>query len=169
MNAIIIDTETTGLYPNADELLQVSIIDTNGTTLFNEYLKPINAKTWRAAQRIHHISPEMVEDCKHITEYIDTIQSIIDDADMIIGYNVSFDTAFLETSGIVFQDKEYFDVMMNFAEIYGEWNDYFQDFKWQKLTTCASYYNYEWDEEAHNALGDCKATLHCYKEMTANE
>jgi len=77
MNAIIIDTETTGLYPNADELLQVSIIDTNGTTLFNEYLKPINAKTWRTAQRIHHISPEMVKDCKHITEYSDTIKALL--------------------------------------------------------------------------------------------
>ena len=168
MKYIIIDTETTGLNPHINELLQVSIIDDNGEVLFNEYIKPIKAKRWNEAQSIHHISPEMVEDCKNITEYIETIQSIIDKAEMIVGYNVFFDVGFLEESGVVFNDKEYFDVMTCFAEIYGEWNDYFEDYKWQKLTTCARYYKYVWVDEAHNALADCRATLFCYKEMTGN-
>ena len=35
---IIIDTETTGFHPyDGDELLQVSIIDTDGNVLFDEY------------------------------------------------------------------------------------------------------------------------------------
>lgn len=37
---IVIDTETTGLDPIVDELLQVSIIDNNGNTLFDEFVKP---------------------------------------------------------------------------------------------------------------------------------
>ena len=38
---IVIDTETTGLNPYDDELLQVSIIDGQGNTLFNSYIKPL--------------------------------------------------------------------------------------------------------------------------------
>lgn len=34
---IVIDTETTGLNADTDELLQVSIIDSQGNTLFNSY------------------------------------------------------------------------------------------------------------------------------------
>lgn len=32
-----------------------------------------------------------------------------------------------------------------FAEIYGEWSDYFGEYKWQKLTTCAAYYHFDWN------------------------
>ena len=35
------------------------------------------------------------------------------------------------------------------------------DYKWQKLTTCAAYYEYKFN--AHDSLEDVKATLHCYK------
>lgn len=37
---IVIDTETTGLNAKTDELLQVSIIDTDGNVLFDSYFKP---------------------------------------------------------------------------------------------------------------------------------
>ena len=40
--AIVIDTETTGLDPFHDELLQVSIIDEEGNVLFDSYFKPIS-------------------------------------------------------------------------------------------------------------------------------
>ena len=48
--------------------------------------------------------------------------------------------------------------MLPFAEIYGEWNDYHQSYKWQKLTTAARYVGYEWPAVSHRAIEDCKAT-----------
>ena len=50
--------------------------------------------------------------------------------------------------------------------MYSEWNDKYGDYKWQKLTTCAEYYGYDWNSTtAHNSLADCLATLYCHKCM----
>lgn len=168
MKAIVIDTETTGIRP-CDDVLQVSIIDFDGKILFNEYMKPICVIEWPEAERVNGISPDMVKDCKTILYYKEEIQKIIDDAELIIGYNTGFDLNILEDKGIVSKDKKTYDVMQTFAEIYGDWNEYRQSYKWQKLTTCANYYHYTWEEDAHNSLGDVKATLYCYKQIVKEE
>lgn len=164
---IVIDTETTGLDSSKDEILQLSIIDESGNTLFNEYFKPIKVKDWKAAESVNGISPEMVADCKDIYHYFGEIQQILYDADTIIGYNTEFDLNFLVNCGFeLYEDVETVDVMREFAPIYGEWNEDRQDYKWQKLTTCAAYYGYDWSNAAaHNSLGDCLATLFCYTKM----
>ena len=165
---ICFDVETTGLDPKNDEILQLSIIDGNKNTLFNEYFKPERMKLWDQAQKVHGISPSIVSNKKSFKYYLKIIQGIFDNANIIIGYNVGFDIEFLEEHGINL-DKEYeiFDVMLEFAEIYGEWSDYFENYKWQKLTTCATYYEYKFD--AHDSLEDVKATLHCYYKILENE
>lgn len=45
MSRIVIDTETTGLDPEKDELLQVSIIDDEGNVLFNSLFRPERTHT----------------------------------------------------------------------------------------------------------------------------
>lgn len=167
---IVLDVETTGLDCLCDEILQLSIIDGEGDTLFDEYIKPIKHIQWPQAENINGISPEMVKDKLTFECYKGEVQSIIDSADLIVGYNLNFDIWFLKYSGITIDfTKDFYDVMLKFAAIYGEWSDYYMDYKWQKLTTCASYYCYEWEENAHNSLGDCKATLYCYNKLIKNE
>ena len=57
--------------------------------------------------------------------------------------------------------------MKEFAPIYGEYDEYHEDYRWQKLMTCAEYYKYDWEnEKVHDSLSDCRATLHCYNAMT---
>lgn len=85
---IVIDTESTGVHPNSDEILQVSIIDGSGRVLFNKYIKPSHTKSWPGAQRVNHISPQKVSRCKTIDTYVPKIQKIIDSADFIVGYNM---------------------------------------------------------------------------------
>lgn len=165
---IILDTETTGLRPEIDELLQVSIIDTHGAVLLDEYVKPDRATEWTEAMRINGITPEMVANARSIRDpYLHAkIQHIINSADKIIGYNVMFDIAFLAAAGFdVPNNDELTDVMIDFAEIYGDWREETQSYKWQKLTTAADYYGYEWTVDAHNSLGDCLATLYVYQCM----
>lgn len=164
---IVIDTETTGLNDSENEILQLSIINSDGKTLFNEYFKPLYSESWQAAESINGISPEMVKDCKHITDYLPEIIKIIMSAETIIGYNIGFDMGFLAAVGIKAHDKACFiDVMADFAAVYGEWNEYHQSYKWQKLTTAAAYYNYDWGTDAaHDSLSDCKATLYVYNMM----
>lgn len=164
---IVLDTETTGLNAAEDELLQVSIIDNEGTVLFDSYIRPTQHTEWAEAERVNHITPEMVADAPTIAEVMPEINDIFKRYDKIVGYNLKFDKAFLENKGAEFLNAEYADVMKMFAPIYGEWNDQRGSYKWQKLTTAADYYGYDWSEhkEAHNSLGDCYATLHVYKEI----
>lgn len=164
---IILDTETTGLRAGEDDLLQISIIDDSGEVLINQYLQP-SAEEWPEAQAINHITPEDVRNCPHVWDPAvhDRIQRVLDDADMIIGYNTEFDIGFLLAADFEIPAVAQIDVMRDFAQIYGEWSDAHGEYKWQKLTTAAKYYGYTWDAaDAHNALGDCYATLYVYNEM----
>ena len=140
---IVLDTETTGLNAAEDELLQVSIIDEEGNVLFDSYIRPTQHTEWAEAERIHHISPEMVDEAPTIAEVMPEINDIFKRYDKIVGYNLKFDKAFLENNGAEFLNAEYADAMKMFAPIYGEWNDQRGSYKWQKLTTAADYYGYD--------------------------
>lgn len=165
LNIICLDTETTGINRLSDEILQLSIIDGSGAVLFNEYIKPVHHECWTEAERVNHISPSMVKDCKPLLYYADTIKQILENADVIVGYNLhDFDLPFISNNGVKYNTKEgavIADVMIAFAKIYGEYNNYYHDYKWQKLQTCASYYSYNADKW-HDALDDAKATLFCF-------
>ncbi len=165
---IIIDAETTGLNTKIDELLQVSVIDVDGNVLFNSYFRP-KSKRWDKAQDVNHISPDMVKDAPSISERLIELNSVMWQAEQIVGYNTYFDLAFLENSGIVLPDNvEIIDVMQEFAGVYGEYSEYYGNDKYQKLTTAADYYGYDWTsrpEGAHNSLADCYATLFVYEQI----
>lgn len=109
----------------------------------------------------------MVKNAPIIDDVMPQIMTIIKYAKVIIGYNIYFDLDFIQTAGCsIPNDTNIVDVMTIFARIYGEYSDYFGDYKWQKLTTCADYYGYDWGlDTAHNSLSDCKATLFCYKKI----
>lgn len=163
---IVIDTETTGLCDGEDEILQLSIVSESGEKLFDSYFRPLH-KSWSAAQAVNNISPEMVADAPSIADKAAEIQKILNSADKIIGYNTYFDVNFMRAAGLIIPKRAtVIDIMPTFAEIYGEWSDYHGDYKWQKLTTCAAYYHFDWNSitmSAHNSLADCFATLHCFK------
>lgn len=170
LGKIVIDTETTGLCAEEDEILQLSIISEKGERLFDSYFRPLH-KSWSAAQAVNHISPEMVADAPSIADKAAEIQRILNSADTIIGYNTPFDVDFITSAGLIIpQRAEIVDIMPTFAKIFGEWSNYHGDYKWQKLTTCAAYYHFDWNSialTAHNSLADCYATLHCYNQIPA--
>ena len=161
---IVFDTETTGVNTTVDEILQLAIINGNGQTLFNEFIKPEERTSWPGAQSVNHISPEMVQDKPHFCYFKEQVNRIFQNADLVIGYNLDFDLPLIRKNGIGFQNKTLlFDVMLEYAPVYGQWNSYHGNFRWQKLIDCASHYKYKF--KAHDALEDCKATLHCFRAM----
>ena len=169
---IILDTETTGLDNQTDEILQLSIIDDCENVLFNKYFKPTHCTSWEGAEKVNGITPGFVADKPPISDYIAEISEIMQRADEIIGYNTQFDLGFLRSAGVdIGNGTKIIDVMQDFAEVYGEWNEEKGGYKWQKLTKAAEYYEYDWSTHgnAHNSLADCFATLYVYQKMTNNE
>lgn len=164
---IVIDIETTGLSSTYDEILQISIIDQDGNILINEYCKPKVVDNWEEAQTINKISPEMVKDKKPFEEYVDLVSNILSNSEKIIIYNAEFELSFLKKYGIEVKSC-ICDLMLDFAEVYGQWNEYHGNFTWQPLSTCCRYYGYDLSN-AHNSLEDCKATLYCYYKVINGE
>ncbi len=170
IGSIVIDTETTGLNAFEDELLQVSIIDTQGTVLYNEYVRPTRHERWDRAMAVNNITPEMVAGAKTIEEQLPAINAITSKATEIIGYNTPFDVNFLSASGVEFADdvKET-DVMADFSQRHGVWDEAKGKYKWIKLVECAEHYGYDWSSaegQAHNSVSDCYATLYCYNKLS---
>lgn len=157
---LVLDTETTGLSAENDDILQISMIDNKYGTVLNTYCKNVKKSEWPEAMKVNGITPEMVAEEKPASSYKDLVQKAIDDADLIVHYNGQFDLRFLSTIGVtVPEDKKQFDVMTAFMPIYGE---RYQNgnFKRKKLVDAAEYFKYKFD--AHDSLEDCKATLYCY-------
>lgn len=166
---VYLDFETTGLSAANDEIIQVSIIDQAGRVLLYKLCKPIINKTWDEAMYINGITPGDVEDADPFESYIDVISGILKRAKIIVCYNCPFEIGFLNKYGVIYSEDnsshKFEDCMIMFAEIYGEWNDYFEDYKWQKLTTAARYYGYSFEGQEHNSLADVFATKFVYEKI----
>ena len=165
---VVLDCETTGLDKDRDEILQISLIDGNGEVLLDTYLKPKNATSWPGAQAVHGITPDIVADAPDFSQYKKQVEQIIRGADLLIGYNLSFDLGFVRAAGVTTRrETKQFDVMKEYAPVHGEWASWKGEWKWAKLTECAAHYGFSF--AAHNSLEDAKVTLKCFRAMLADK
>lgn len=153
--AVILDTETTGLY---GEIVEISIIRVGGFVLLNTLIKPKEGIPADAVA-IHGITDEMVKDAPSFVEVYPKIKRIVEAASRVIIYNASFDTGILagdcsrhELPRPKFKSE---CAMEWYAQWHGEWSDYWKDFKWKPLTG------------GHRALEDCLACLERIRTMAA--
>jgi DNA polymerase III epsilon subunit-like protein len=86
---VYIDTETTGL-GRTDEIIEISIVDHDGTELYSSLVKPSQAIP-REATRIHGISNQMVEVAQAWPIQWPRIRPILFGR-LIAAYNVEFDS-----------------------------------------------------------------------------
>lgn len=166
---VVLDTETTGLDSRA-EIVSIAVIRSDGTTLLDTLVKPVRPIP-PDATRIHGITNEMVKDAEAFpTERLHKLLN----GQRVIVYNASYDQSMLYRSAKAV-DAEHVEwamiadwhcAMEAFAEIYGDWNDYHQSYRWQKLATACRYYNIP-VVGAHGALADCLMTLEVCKKMAA--
>ncbi|MCG8313772.1 MAG: 3'-5' exonuclease [Pseudomonadales bacterium] len=152
---VTLDSETTGLDPARDELLEIAIVDHNGATLFNSLIKPSPANPiWPEAEAIHGITPEMVANAPALSEISTQIEAAVSGKDVII-YNSDFDAAFL--GPLLSSANSIKCCMEHWAEHIGEWSEYHGSYRWHKLIDAAEYVHFEWPGDAHRALADSLA------------
>lgn len=160
---IVLDFETTGFPESGGEVLQVAVINDKGETLISELCRPENVTEWKEAQAIHGITPEMVKDKPTFKELLPKLKEIIDSTAAVVIYNVGFERGILRLTYGVELEVPLIDAMEMFAEVYGDWSEYWQTYRFQKLETAARYYGYEYT--AHDALEDVRATRFVYEKM----
>ena len=137
--------------------------------MFYDSFKPEHNTAWPGAQAVNGISPDDVADGSIFTEETEYINLLLAKAAVIVGYNhEGFDLPFLAQFGVCPpEDVKLVDVMIDYAEIKGEWDKNHQDWKWQKLTACAAHYGYQY--QAHDSLEDVKATLFCARKCAEDQ
>jgi len=161
MKEIIIDTETTGLDID-DEIVEICVIDLSGEILLNTLIKPSKPINLRASE-IHNIYDKDVENSPIWSEVYKQFLDIIKDSDIYI-YNSEFDTRIINQTSQVYDLDEIdfekcFCVMHEYAEIWGDFHDYFQSYTWQSLSNAAKQQSIDiTDLNTHRAYDDCEIT-----------
>lgn len=160
-NYLIMDTETTGLKYD-DEIIQIAIIDLDRSVHFNTLLKPKKKKSIsREATQVHGIKNSDLIDAPCFETAIHKFVKVTEGKTLLF-YNADFDVRLLKQTCYANNTEEfplsYWCVMKEFSKFVGEWNEYHNDYKYQKLTG-----------GDHSALGDCLATLTFIERMAKAE
>ena len=153
---VLLDTETTGLDDKA-EIIQIGVTDCAGKPILdNILLKPVRSIP-PAATKIHGITNYMVEESLTFKQVWPQLLSILRNFEVVI-YNAAYDTKLIKQTANLYKltvpPYHYSCAMLQYAVYKGEWNDYRNNYAWQKLKG-----------GDHSAVGDCLATLTALKEM----
>lgn len=170
----ILDTETTGLDDEA-ECCSIGIVDNNGEVLYQSLVKPTKPIPTQASQ-IHGISDDTVINSPNFMEILPALHWFLKNR-LVLIYNRDYDQRIIQQSARAVgatrfepwwlaptNDKQWHCVMEQFAQFYGDWDEYRGSFRWKKLTIAASYFDLD-TQGAHGAVVDCLMTLGVVKGM----
>ena len=159
----IFDTETTGL-SDTDEIVEIAIVSTQGTTLFNTLIRPTFAIS-NAASAVHGIKDDNVRHAPTIVDLIPKLRKIMQ-GHRITSYNLAFDVRMLEQSCVAAGIEPFGDtvqradcIMELYAVWWGDWNDFHKSYTWQPLGRAIKQCELETPEGLHRALADAKGAL----------
>jgi DNA polymerase-3 subunit alpha (Gram-positive type) len=174
---VVFDTETTGLTPKSDRILEIGAIlfrkddylKTGEVTTFQCFIKqdkPIPAD----ATAINGITDDMVKDGDSeyaaLTKFFEFVESR-----PLFAYNAKFDKDFLKATA---KRCEYFDedFSLEVEDVMPIVSEVFTDLPNRKLTTVAKHIGGQ-NTGAHRALHDCAMTLqvliHCKQTLMVRD
>ena len=149
----VIDTETTGLNPRRDELLELAALRVRDDIIvarFRSLVRPAS-RIPPEITRINGISDEMVEDAPALDEVLPEYLSFLGD-DVLYGFNTVFDISFLRSRC---------DLGNDFSDVRKIAQAVFPGFSpGYKLSYLARYFNL--GSQEHRALSDCVITKELY-------
>jgi DNA polymerase III epsilon subunit-like protein len=178
---LFLDTETTGL-SDMDEVCEIAVINVKGEVLINTLVKPIRPIAEPTSQ-IHGITNEMVANAPTFGDLLPRLEQMLRGREVLV-YNAEFDMAKIARSaqanscwfeggepwfaayrtgeetpeGISIYDHHWHCAMELYAQFYGDWNDYHQSYRWQRLTSAALQCGIELPLGIHRALMDAELT-----------
>lgn len=162
---VVFDTETTGLLPHRDEIVQIGALRLvslrpqpgEAVDVLVNPGRPIPA----AATAVHRITDGMVRNAPGIDEAAAQLHALCKDA-VIVAHNAPFDMAFLhraaQRSGLEWSHPV-IDTVLVSAVVYGTTETHTLDALCQRLAITIP------DHLRHSAMGDAQATAEAYCRM----
>lgn len=162
---VVFDTETTGLMPNKDEIVQIGAVRVvNGRIVPGEKVDQLvnpGRSIPLPSTRVHGISDDMVIDAPDAPTAVGQFHGFARGA-VIVAHNAPFDMAFLhrheKASGLVW-DHPLLDTVLLSAVLYGETEKHTLDAVCERLGITIP------PELRHTALGDAQATAEALCKM----
>ena len=159
---VVFDTETTGLLPHKDEVVQIGarrIVNSRmiEAERFDSLVRP-GMPIPSASTKIHHITDEMVADAPNMATAGRRFYSFCKSA-VLVAHNAPFDMAFMhkhsKAMGVTF-DHPVLDTVLLSAVIFGESAEHTLDALADRLSVTIP------EPLRHTALGDATATAQIY-------
>lgn len=161
-----LDTETTGLYrKEGAEIVEIALLRDDGEVVINSLVKP-KKPIPKNATAIHGITDDMVADAPFFADIRKQVYKILRGQEVVI-YNAEYDLQWLPR---LYSLSNVSCCMLEYAYYYGEYDEYHQSYRWQKLTQAALQIGYVLPPELqpHRALADCYMTRAVWQYMQNN-
>lgn len=154
---IVLDTETTGLSPRYDDIIEIGAIKIkNGVIVdrFHTYCKPLRKIN---NTDIHNITNEMVENYKYSKYYMNDLINFTEGLPILI-YNARFDTQMINVQLEENLKNDIIDIL-KLAKDY----DIRDNYKLENIKN-----DLEINNISHNAISDCETTKCYYDHLIQN-
>lgn len=161
---VYFDTETTGL-ERTDEIVEISIVDFDGSVLFSSLVKP-SKPIPAGASRIHGITNELVASVQNWLVQWPTIRNFLYGR-TIAAYNAPFDLRMMQQSHAAYkfpwrENFKVVDVLPLYSDYRGVWNPARGSMKYFKLEEAGASFQIPLPN-AHRSTADSlltRAVLH---------
>lgn len=155
---LFLDTETTDR--DGREVVEIGIVDRNGNVLLQALVRPAGA-IHPGASAVHGIDARAVAHAATWPQLWPALRKILE-AGTVACYNANFDRRAIVNAcnrhNVPWPSEvTWYDVMVPFATWYGEWNDYHQNYRYQKLSLAVKEARLDKVANTHRAVDDAEA------------
>jgi len=167
---VFLDTETTGIGRRA-EVVEICVIDTDGSVLLESLVKP-TVPVSREARQIHGISEAQLRNAPSFAEILPEVTRVLSGRSVVI-YNAVYDIPVIVQSARAHGldsncDTESYCAMLLYAEFAGDWDAYRSSCRWHKLINAVVRCGITLPPRLHRARADAEITRQLLMHMAGS-
>lgn len=149
----IIQIETTGLDPDRDEILKITVLNRQGKLIWNRLYKPERVQSWEDARKVNGITPHMVSKCRPFKgrEVSDLTETLAKEKITIFVTNAEcFVRKFLYKAGFLFPPGRIYGITGSLFSEYSREHDISVNPTMANILTLLNYPNKKPNQERLN-------------------